>query len=51
MASEANIKEVLNIAEDLRTKKAEQAATIEELKRFVLIDNNDRGSPMQLVCV
>ena len=33
-ASEANIKDVLNIAEDLRAKKAEQAATIEELRRL-----------------
>lgn len=34
MASETHIKEVLSIAEDLRTKKAEQASTIEELKRL-----------------
>ena len=33
VASETHIKEVLSIAEDLRTKKAEQASTIEELKR------------------
>lgn len=40
LASESNIKEVLSIAEDLRTKKAEQAATIQELKRLV----NDTAS-------
>ena len=36
LASESNIKEVLSIAEDLRTKKAEQTATIQELKRLEL---------------
>ena len=46
-ASEANIKDVLSIAEDLRTQKAGQAATIEELKRFVLSDKNKR---LLLVC-
>lgn len=34
VASETHIKEVLSIAEDLRAKKAEQATTIEELKRL-----------------
>ena len=32
-ASEIHIKEVLSIAEDLKTKEAEQASTIEQLKR------------------
>ena len=36
VASEVNIKEVLTIAEDLRTKKAEQEATISELTRLVI---------------
>ena len=34
LASEANIKEVLSIAEDLRIKKAEQTIAFEELKRL-----------------
>lgn len=33
LASESNIREVLSIAEELRTKNGEQAATVEELKR------------------
>lgn len=35
-ASEAHLNEVLGIAEELRTKKAEQNATIEEIKRLAL---------------
>ena len=41
LASESNIREVLSIAEDLRTKNAEQAATVEQLKR--LANNTARG--------
>lgn len=33
LAGESNLREVLSIAEDLRTKNAGQAATVEELKR------------------
>ena len=41
VASETHLNEVLGIAEDLRTKKAEQNATIEEIKRLV---HNQRGT-------
>jgi ribosomal protein S21 len=33
VASETHIKEVLTIAEELKAKEAEQASTIEQLKR------------------
>ena len=33
VASETHMKEVLSIAEELKTKEAEQASTIEQLKR------------------
>ena len=37
VASEANLKEVLDIAEELRVKNAEQSATIEQFKRLDIL--------------
>ena len=37
VASEANLKEVLGIAEELRVKNAEQSATIEQFKRLDIL--------------